>query len=76
MTRDFCIAEGKGIAPRAGTTQRGGLPENRPSKSVEVTDTRNKEKRAGHGGHDQLPTKIIPRLSRKVKSKCPIKRTE
>ena len=44
---------------------------------IEATDTEEKaETTVGHGGHDQLPTKIIPWLSQKVNSKCPIKRTE
>ena len=77
VTRDFCMSAGKGIAPRAGTTQHEGLSVKHLQRMIEATDTEEKaETTVGHGGHDQLPTKIIPWLSQKVNSKCPIKRTE
>ena len=66
-----------GIAPRAGTTQHEGLSVKHLQRMIEATDTEEKaETTVGHGGHDQLPTKIIPWLSQKVNSKCPIKRTD
>ena len=73
VTRDFCTAVGKGIAPRADSANStGGYPKTRLQKG-DVLDT--VEISVGHRGMTDID-KILPRLDGKVKGKCPIKRTE
>ena len=70
VTSDFCMAEGKGIAPAHWHyTARGGYP-----YTMKPWSPRHRRRRAMGDMTDF--DKILPQTDGKVNGKCPIKRTE
>ena len=73
VTRDFCTAEGKRIAPaRWHYSAHGGYPE----KACKRRSLGHRDRIRRAMGDMTDSDRILPRLDGKVKSKCPIKRTE